>query len=289
MANKPLTEIITEMIDADRVHLPVHPGLAEQATAQLAADGKDLKQLWLLVSHDPALLCNLFRAANSSFYEGLPKIQSIDEAVIRLGDEKALQIIDKTCRENKGCLQGDLLINYMPSLWTHAQGCAEGARWLANRCGYQGLAEQACLAGLLHDVGKQFLLAAMDEIVNCGEFNITLSEQLVLEIIATMHVEQGVRLLTEWNFSEVYKEVVADHHDEELDTRNIIFVLVKLANKACRKVGLGLERDADIVLPTTAEAQFLGIDEITLAEFEIMLEDQFCARLKNGSGQFGDF
>jgi hypothetical protein len=28
-------------------------------------------------------------------------------------------------------------------------------------------------------------------------------------------------------------------------------------------------------LPTTAEAQFLRIDEISLAEFEIMLEDQF--------------
>jgi hypothetical protein len=38
---------------------------------------------------------------------------------------------------------------------------------------------------------------------------------------------------------------------------------------------LGWEADPDLVLPTTAEALFLGIDEIALAEFEIMLEDRF--------------
>jgi hypothetical protein len=33
--------------------------------------------------------------------------------------------------------------------------------------------------------------------------------------------------------------------------------------------------DADLVLPTTGEAQYLSIDEIVLAEYEIMLEDKF--------------
>ncbi len=51
--------------------------------------------------------------------------------------------------------------------------------------------------------------------------------------------------------------------------------MVKLANKGCRKVGLGLEHHPELVLPTTGEAQFLGIDEIALAEYEIMLEDKF--------------
>jgi hypothetical protein len=52
-------------------------------------------------------------------------------------------------------------------------------------------------------------------------------------------------------------------------------ILVKLANNGCHKLGLGLTERPDIILPTTGEAQFLGIDEIALAEFEIMLEDRF--------------
>lgn len=275
MANKSLAEVIKDMIDADRVRLPVHPKVAQQVTACLASEGADSTRLWALVGHDPSLLCNLFRAANSSFFSGLQKTLTIDEAVTRLGASKASQVIERACREGEGCPQGELLPRYMPSLWQHAQGCALGARWLANRCGYQGLADQAYLAGLLHDIGKQFLLAALEEVTSCGEFGMTLSDQLVKEVIATMHVEQGLRLFEEWKLPEVYKEVVADHHEAELDTQNIVVALVKLANKGCRKAGLGLSRDQDLVLPTTGEAQFLGIDEIVLAEFEIMLEDKF--------------
>jgi len=275
LANKSLADIIDELIDADRVHLPVHPKLSRQVTDCLAGEGPQSPRLWELVNNDPALLCSLLRAANSSFFSGLDKTLSVEEAITRLGTDKAAQVIDRTCREGAGCPGGGLLPRYMPDLWKHSRGCAVGARWLANRCGYQGLAEQAYLAGLLHDIGKQFLLAALEEITVCGEFNLSLSEPLILEVLATKHVEQGLRLFEEWNLPEAYKEAVADHHAQELDPQNIIVALVKLANKGCRKVGLDLESHPDIVLPTTAEAQFLGINEIVLAEFEIMLEDMF--------------
>jgi type IV pilus assembly protein PilB len=88
---------------------------------------------------------------------------------------------------------------------------AVGARWLAIRCGYQGLSEQAYLAGLLHDIGKHLLIAALKEIVRCGEFGIKLADSLVVEVLATMHIEQGVRLLEEWNLAKTYQDVVADH------------------------------------------------------------------------------
>jgi len=275
LANKSLAEMIKEMVDADRVRMPVHPRLARQVTMCLEAEGPESKQLWSLVSYDPALLCNLFRAANSSFFAGLQKTLSIQDAVTRLGSNKAAQIVERVCRESESCLQGELLSRYMPSLWQHAQGCALGVRWLANRCGHQEIANQAYLAGLLHDIGKQFLLAALEEIASCDEFGMTLSNQLVQEVLTTKHVEQGLRLFEDWNLPDTYKEVVADHHVEELDTKNSMIALVNLANKGCRKLGLGLTKQPDIILPTTGEAQYLGIDEITLAEFEIMLEDRF--------------
>jgi HD-like signal output (HDOD) protein len=264
------------MGDADRVRLPVLPEIARKVALCLATKDHDEKRLWALVGQDPALLCNLFRAANSSFFTGLQKPLSIEEAVTRLGFEKACQVIEQACREGgEGCPRGELLSRYMPSLWQHAQGCAVGAHWLAIRCDYQTLAEQAYLTGMLHDIGKQFLLVALEEIASCGEFGMALSEELVQEVISTMHVEQGLRLFEEWNLPEIYKEVVSEHHNDELDQKNILVALVKLANKGCRKVGLGLTKHPDIVLPTTGEAQFLGVDEIVLAEFEIMLEDQF--------------
>ena len=58
-------------------------------------------------------------------------------------------------------------------------------------------------------------------------------------------------------------------------------LLVRLASLACRKLGLGSPAEVDLVLPTTAEAQALGLDEIALAELEIMLEDRLLLALDN--------
>lgn len=275
MANKSLAEIIRELVDADRVHLPVDSALAQQVTSSLVKDAHGSREFWSLVGRDPALVCTLFRSANSSFFAGLPKTATIEEAVVRLGNSKAVEVVEQGCMFGEKCSQGPLMSRYMPIIWQHAQGCALGAHWLANRCGYQSLSEQAYLAGLLHDIGKHFLLAALEEISNSDEFGIRLAAPLVEELLSTMHVQQGMRLFEDWNLADIYKEVVAEHHSEELETLNILVALVKLANKGCRKVGLGMDWSSDIVLPTTGEAQFLGIDEIALAELEIMLEDQF--------------
>ena len=287
MANRPLAEIITEMIDADRVCLPVHPELLGQVTACLADGGVGSSQLWALVGDDPSLICRLFRAANSSFYAGLPKTLSIDEAVTRLGLDKAVQIVEETCRSSDGPIEGELVSRFMPSLWQHARGCAIGARWLARRCGYLAIADQAYFAGLLHNIGKLVLLSAMQTVAS--DDNLELPESLVLEVISTTHVEQGLRLFDQWHLPEVYRTVVSEYHTEEPDTRNIIVALVKLANKGCHKIGLGLEKNPDIVLPTTGEAQFLGIDEIAMAEFEIMLEDRFLWGGAVTPGKMADF
>ena len=188
MADKSLKEIIKEMVADDQVRLPVHPQIAKQVLACLAGDETRRKKVWSLVNRDPALLCNLFRGANSSFYAGLEKTLSVKEAVTRLGEDKAIQIVERSCREDAGCPGGALLPRYMPALWAHSRGCAAGARWLAKRCGYEGLASQAYLAGMLHDVGKLFLLAVLEEVSSCGDFKLSLSAQLIEEVIATMQI-----------------------------------------------------------------------------------------------------
>lgn len=278
MVNRALAEIITEMIDADRVRLPVHPELSELVKACLAGGDAESGRLWMLVGKDPALVCRMFRAANSSFYAGLPDTLSIEEAVTRLGHDKAARAVKETLYSSDPHVEGPLVSRYFPGLWQHAHGCALGARWLAKRCGYLTIADQAYFGGLLHDIGKFVLLAAMQTIAGEKDLNKNFSEALVREVISTLHVEQGLRLFDEWHLPEVYRAAVLEHHAEELETQDIMVAMVKLANRGCRKIGLGLDRNSDIVLPTTGEAQFLGIDEIALAEFEIMLEDRFSCR-----------
>ena len=193
----------------------------------------------------------------------------------RLGLTQAVRIVEETCRSSDRQTAGELVARYLPGLWQHARGCALGARWLARHCDYLALADQAYFAGLLHDIGKLVLLAALQIVASDRALDMELSEALVREVLATMHVELGVRLCDEWQLPEAYRTVVLQHHADEFDTRNTMVALVRLANNGCRKIGLGLDKNPDLALPTTGEAQFLCIDEIALTEFEIMLEDRF--------------
>jgi len=275
MANLSLAETIRSLSDADKVALPIPAGVAGTTLTQLAAEPVELDRLTDLVNRDPALVCSLLRAANSSFFAGLKKTSGTTEAVTRLGLERAAQVVEQTCRLAGDCPQGELLPVYLKPIWQHSLGCAVGASWLARRCGYQALAEPAYLAGLIHDIGKLYLLATLEQIACEPEYGMTISVHLAEEIIETMHVEQGLRLVEEWSLPEVFGLVIDTHHDDDLENQDLVVALVKLANKGCRKVGLGLQTDPDLVLPTTPEAQFLGISEIALAEYEIMLEDHF--------------
>jgi HD-like signal output (HDOD) protein len=259
---------------ADQLLLPLHLPPARQGLAVLAGAEPSPEALIRLVGQDPVFACSLFRLANSAFYQGLPKVSEAGAALTRIGMEAAIAELTRLCTETVSADTGKLLPAYLPALWVHSYGCALGARWLAERCGYPALAEQAHLAGLVHDIGKYWLVAGMEELVAEGETPLLLP-QLVEEVLASRHVEAGLRLHAAWNLPEPFAAVIGGHHDREVEGQELVVVLVRLANQGCRKLGLGGDADPELVLPTTAEAQFLGIDEIALAEFEIMLEDQF--------------
>ena len=167
----------------------------------------------------------------------------------------------------------DVLNENMQALWSHAFSCAVGAKWLARKAGYPHLSSQAFMGGLLHDIGSLALLKVMDDITRSGESRITLTKPLIDEILITMHEEVGYNLMRSWSLPETYANIAIQHHKAEFDTGNILLVVVRLANEACRKVGKDIRPHPEISLVSCPEVQALGIKEITLAELEIVVED----------------
>jgi HD-like signal output (HDOD) protein len=275
MAEQPLTVLINTALAAGPLPLPVHPSVVAQVTARSGQGPPSAAALAALAGTDPALACSLLRAANSAFYAGLPKTRSLAEALDRIGLAAGRELMAAACRDGQRAGCGALPGRYLTPLWQHALGCALGARWLAERCGYPGLAGAAHLAGLLHDIGKWLLLASLAQFSGAGRGGSELGAGLVEEVMASMHVELGLRLVREWQLPDDLAGAVGGHHEAELDGLELVVALVRLANLGCHKVGLGWVKDPGLVLPTTAEAQFLNLDEITLAEYEIMLEDRF--------------
>jgi putative nucleotidyltransferase with HDIG domain len=235
-----------------------------------------------LITADQGLSSQVLRVANSAFYAGLSKVTNIREAIVRLGSQEVANIAMMATQADVYRSTDPLFSATMQTLWQHALGCAVAAKWLAAKVGYATMAQEAFLAGLLHDVGKLFLLKVVEELSTSGRLQIPMSASLINEVLNSMHVEQGYTLMKRWNMPELYSDIVRDHHLPDLPGGNTLLAIVRLVNLCCNKLNIGMRPDADLVLYATAESQFLGAKEIVLAELELVIEDTLLKMKKLG-------
>lgn len=272
VSGKSLVDIIHERMHTDAVQLPVFHHVALKLLNVMSKEDFSIGQVVQMITEDQALASHVLRMANSSFFGGLSRVTTIRDAVVRLGARQVTNIVTLVTQSYQYRAKDKLMAAYMQTLWKHAMGCALGAKWFAEKIGYKELAQEALLAGLLHDIGQLFLLKVLED-VQASEPQIPFSKQIIFEVLQQLHVEQGTILMQQWNLPEVYTDIVGQHHAEAYDTNNTLLTVVRLVDMACRKVGIGLRHDPSLVLAAEPEAQILGAKEVVLAELEIMLED----------------
>jgi HD-like signal output (HDOD) protein len=271
--DKPLVELISDRLTGDLHGLPVFHSVAVKLQQMLVSRDFRIEEVIRLIGEDQSLASQVLKVGNSSFYTGLSKVATIKDAVIRLGVQEIANLVMMASQVELYRSGNPVLDKAMQSLWDHALSCATGARWLASKAGYSSLATEAFMGGLLHDIGKLAIIKALDEILQAGGTKANVSEILINEILDTMHEDVGHRLMLSWSLPETYCSIAVNHHKIEYDGNDILLVIVRLANLACRKTGKALRPDQSVTLVGASEAQFLGIKEITLAELEIIVED----------------
>ncbi len=272
MAKQSLGEFVEQVIATGKASIPVFDKSAAQAQDMLTRGEFDLCALEELVSSDPALTSGLLRAANSSFFGGLDKIVRVRDAIARLGTRNVSHVIVMVAQKEQYRLQDPKLAVMAGQLWRHAVACAAGSRWLATRLHMPEVEREAMLAGLLHDVGKLFLLRVVDDLIQTRQLRDP-SPQLLHELLGRMHCQQGEALLSAWNVPDPYRSIVRRHHDADFCEDDMLLLVVRLADHACNRLGMGTSPMPELVLASTAEAQALRIPELMLAELEVALED----------------
>ena len=161
----------------------------------------------------------------------------------------------------------------MDQLWIHSVACALGAKWIAKECRLPSKMNEAFFAGLLHDIGKAFLLMAVADLKKSGQLGESVPQSFIEEVLDTQHQSIGAQLLKTWNLPEIYCTVAEHHHDENMDGQDIVLLIVSLANKVLAKAGIGIMHTPDIDLATSPEAIQLDLSEIKVAELELTMED----------------
>ncbi|WP_045222944.1 HDOD domain-containing protein [Desulfonatronum thioautotrophicum] len=272
-SNPALLDVVQEYIHAQTTKLPVFNRTGLVIQQEMSKPEPSFQILEREISRDQALTTQLLRTANSAFYRGMRPISTIRDAILRLGTEEVANIVSMLTQQELFRTSDPFLRKYMDDLWLHSVCCASGTYWLTKRLKMPSETPKAFFAGLLHDVGKLFLLRVIEEIRNGKKVDIAMTPEFLQELIANQHAAQGYELMRHWNIPEEYCVVARDHHLESFDVNDTLLVLVRLANAACAKLGIGLHQDDNIDLASCKEAMVLDISEVKLAELEIRLED----------------
>jgi HD-like signal output (HDOD) protein len=268
-----LIEQINEFVKQENFQLPVFNDIAMRILKMARHEDFDIREMSQLIYQDQVLVAEVLKAANSPFFGGLAVISTVRDAIIRLGARQVSELVLIASERIQYCAKDKKLNNLLKKLWKHSVACAIGSQWLARRLSYHEKDNEAFIGGLLHDIGKLFLLRVIDTMQQSKEVEFNISYELSYELISSFHAEQGYKLLAQWNLPEVYCEIARDHESLEFDQENIPLLLVRLTNQACAKLGLGMHHDPSIVLISTPEAAALRAKEVVLAELEVMLED----------------
>ena len=255
-----------------QITLPVFSDVATKVQKASREERYDISEIERAIESDPALVAEVLRAANSAFFGGLSEVSSIRAAVLRLGLQRVANLVFLASEKSRYNARHPEIAGLMRDLWHHASACALAAEWISRKVRFPQHGETVFIGALVHDIGKLFLLRVLDDMAREPEYA-AVSPELIREMLDNAHAEVGHRLLVSWHLPEVFQTIVRDHHVEVPDPANIPLQIVRLANHACNKVGIGLRPQPELVLGAVREAATLGMSEIAIAELEIILED----------------
>lgn len=199
-----------------------------------------------IISNDQALCSRILKVVNSAFY-GLPRqIGSINRAIVLLG-LNAVKNIAIAASLTKLFRGGEMCPQFAArDLWTHSIAVAAGSKLICDEL-KMGLADEAFLAGLIHDIGIMVEVQAMrHELVTVFE-EMTFDDDNVptcnmreveTRILGADHQAFGAGLCEAWKFPQSFSYVTGHHHDPtELPEPNrtltsIVYVADRLAGLA---------------------------------------------------------
>lgn len=199
--------------------LPSLPAIHDELVHELQSEKCSTNTIGEIVSKDPGLTAKLLQLVNSSFF-GLPsRLSTAMQAVQFLGIEtvRSLLVSYHAFAGFEERLPKSLSLN---SLWRHSLSTALIARQIAaQECKDVHRINESWTAGLLHDVGKMILGAAMPDkhevvaqiVLKGGQP----AWQIEKSVFGASHAEVGACLLALWGLPDPIVEAVAYHHRPE--------------------------------------------------------------------------
>jgi len=234
----------------------------------------DIDEIAQTIKLDVSVTSDVIKLANSAGFITGQRVEDINRAVMKIG-LKNLKFILLASNARKIM---ESRYNKFKEIWEHCNRVAFYARQIALNFKLPGgVADNAYIAGLLHDLGKVILLAVdMDSVRKIAEIvndrNIITTTVMEELSIGISHAEIGLLVSEKWNFPEFLAQIIRHHHSPlsiPVEFRDVGFC-VYLANMI-----VGIEK---------RKYYYYYIEELVLERFRIKDETElikFNQSLKN--------
>ncbi|MEP0842830.1 MAG: HDOD domain-containing protein [Phycisphaerae bacterium] len=175
------------------------------------------RDLHNIIKNDPALATKILKVVNSAFY-GLPgQVSEIDRAIVLLGLSAVKNIAISASISR--LFSGERISDKFSArdIWKHSVAVAVATRQFAAHAGRRVFAEEAFLAGLIHDLGllveRQAYPEQLAEVIRQAVKGGRPFCEIEQEIIGADHQTLGSALAAKWKFPRALQTVLGYHHN----------------------------------------------------------------------------
>jgi putative nucleotidyltransferase with HDIG domain len=186
--------------------LPSAPTAFQEILTCLQDPSASLSDAAQIIGRDVAMTANIMKLVNSAFFGSRRPITSTDRAVAYLGMDTLGALVLGHSVFQSGVATGIAGFS-LEKLWQHSLQTAVVARAIAFSENFTAnKADEAFLAGVLHDVGKVVFAT------NAATLSIDAGGADIVAQMEAHHAEVGAYLLGLWGFPNSIVEAVAFHH-----------------------------------------------------------------------------
>jgi len=239
------------------------------------------RDLHNIIKTDPALATKILKVVNSAFY-GLPgQVSGLDRAIVLLG-LSAVKNIAISASISRLFTSEKLSDKFTArDLWRHSVAVGVATRQFCTLIGKRAFAEEAFLAGLIHDLGmlveRQAFPEPLSEVIRTAskEEDRPFCE-IETQTVGADHQALGAALAAKWKFPRPLQIVLGYHHNVEnlSEEHRLLPTIVYAADTLCcyERIGFHLTGEGQPLTDTLLES--IGLTETDVTNVREELPEQ---------------
>ncbi len=246
---------LAQEVSRGRVELPSFPDVAVRVRKVLADEDVSNEQIARVVSSDAGLAARVFTLANSAaMNRGGRTVSDLKTAVNRIGHNNVrTAAVSFAIAQLRRAAELRHIAKELEQLWQEATMVAALAYAVASRA--RGInADESMLAGLIHNVGKIYILARAHKHSDLFQDPAALGQ-----VMRDWHANVGKAIIDNWGFPEHISEAVGEHENIDRqagnpDVADVLTVAVMMSSF------VGHETDLELNMQGVKAFWRLGLD-----------------------------